>query len=175
MSLTHSIVGCRSGTEEEYTELSQLLEDICTYLCDLVDMKNREREDRKKELDDKLQAENMRKATMEGLVKCFSLGSKHNREESHCSPSSSDDSPVEELDDLSDESPPLPKKTKEKIEHTKARRLTKVSAIETLEKKFERKVELKEKELELKRYELELQEKNLKAEEAKCKEYEEES
>lgn len=30
---------CRSGTEEDYTKLAQLLEDIGTYMSDLVDTK----------------------------------------------------------------------------------------------------------------------------------------
>lgn len=55
-----------------------------------------------------------------------------------------------------------------------ARRLTKFSAIEMLNKRFCKKAELKERELELKKMELELQARKLDAEEAKMKRDEEE-
>ena len=78
-----------SGTEEGYTELAQLLQDIRTYMCDLVDIKNREKEEkRKKELNERTQAEDMRKAAMEGLVRS-SLNCKRDREGS-CNPSALD-------------------------------------------------------------------------------------
>ena len=60
------------------------------------------------------------------------------------------------------------------IEKTESRKLTKLSAVEILEKKFQQKAQLKEKELELKRFELELKKKKLEIEEAKQKEEEEE-
>lgn len=61
-----------SGTEEEYTELHQLLEDITTYLKDAAELK-KERSDmrRKKEAEDKRKGEEMRKAAMESLAGKF--------------------------------------------------------------------------------------------------------
>ena len=45
----------RSGTEEEYIELAQLLEDISTYMNDLVEMKTKDKQEKKmKERDDKI-------------------------------------------------------------------------------------------------------------------------
>ena len=177
----------RSGTEEEYTELAQLLEDICTYMCDLVDIKNREKEEkRKKELNERTQAEDMRKAAIEGLVRSSTLNCKRDREGS-CKPTALDISgecsvalSVEDLEELTEDTHPQPKKCKEekkdraKLKKTDSRKLTKLSAIEMLEKKFQQKAELKEKELELKRFELELKKKKLEIEEAKQKEEEEE-
>ena len=52
----------RSGTEEEYTELSQLLQDIETYQRDVQNVK------RKKEVDEKKIAEEMRASAMESLA-----------------------------------------------------------------------------------------------------------
>ena len=58
----------RSGTEEEYGQLSQLLEDIYTFRKDSVEMQKKERESKKqKEKDDKRKAEEMRDAAMVGL------------------------------------------------------------------------------------------------------------
>ena len=66
------------------------------------------------------------------------------------------------------------KKDRAKLKKTESRKLTKLSVVEMLEKKFQQKAELKEKELELKRFELELKKKKLEIEEAKQKEEEEE-
>ena len=67
----------RSGTEEEYGQLSQLLEDIYTFRKDSVEMQKKERESKKqKEKDDKRKAEEMRDAAMVGLgskLKVYSL------------------------------------------------------------------------------------------------------
>ena len=52
-----------SGTEEEYTELSQLLQDIETYQRDVQNVK------RKKEVDEKKIAEEMRASAMESLAR----------------------------------------------------------------------------------------------------------
>ena len=58
----------RSGTEEEYGQLSQLLEDIYTFRKDSEEMQRKERENKKqKEKDDKRKAEEMRDAAMVGL------------------------------------------------------------------------------------------------------------
>lgn len=56
----------RHGTEEEYSELTQLLEDISSYLRDRVHQKNKGKES-KKECEDKMKTEEMRKAAMEGM------------------------------------------------------------------------------------------------------------
>ena len=163
-------------------------------MCDLVDIKNREKEEkRKKELNERTQAEDMRKAAMEGLVRSSTLNCKRDREGS-CNPTALDISgessvalSVEDLEELTEDTHPQPKKCKEekkdrvKLKKTDSRKLTKLSAIEMLEKKFQQKAELKEKELELKRFELELKrfelelkKKKLEIEEAKQKEEEEE-
>ena len=124
---SNSVV-CRSGTEKEYTELSQLLEDICTYMRDLIDIRSKEREEKKKkDSDESVQAEHMRKAAMEGLVKSSTLGCKREWEGSYTSTSSSLDSSVEDLDDLTDETPPPPKKGKAKKDLAKTKRLTSFS------------------------------------------------
>ena len=58
----------RSGTEEEYTELLQLLEDISAYQRDVQDAISKEKESkRQKEIYDKKIGEDMRKSAMETL------------------------------------------------------------------------------------------------------------
>ena len=65
-----SLVG-RSGTEEEYDELSQLLEDIYTFRKDAEETQKKEKENKKqKEKEDKRKATEMRDAAL------LSLGSK---------------------------------------------------------------------------------------------------
>ena len=65
-----SLVG-RSGTEEEYDELSQLLEDIYTFRNDAEETQKKEKENKKrKEKEDKRKAAEMRDAAL------LSLGSK---------------------------------------------------------------------------------------------------
>ena len=60
---------CRSGTEEDYGELTQLLEDIFTYRRDVLPVLNKEKQERQKQekqkQEDKKQAEAMRKSAME--------------------------------------------------------------------------------------------------------------
>ena len=62
----------RSGTEEEYSQLSQLLQDIATYRRDIEEHKaktEKEKEQKKmKEREDKKMGEEIRKKAMEGLV-----------------------------------------------------------------------------------------------------------
>ena len=61
----------RSGTEEEYDELTQLLEDIYTFRKDAEETQKKEKENKKqKEKEDKRKAEEMREAAL------LSLGSK---------------------------------------------------------------------------------------------------
>ena len=62
----------RSGTEEEYSELSQLLQDINTFRRDMEECKAKsvkeKEQKKKKEREDKKIGEEMRKKAMEGLV-----------------------------------------------------------------------------------------------------------
>lgn len=64
----------RSGTEEEYTELQQLLEDISSYLRDVEAAKVAQKAaNKKKDEDDKRKGEQMRKAAMEGIASTSSV------------------------------------------------------------------------------------------------------
>ena len=59
----------RSGTEEEYDELSQLLADIVTLRRDLAELKIKEKEmKQKKDIDDRRKGEEMKMAAMEGIA-----------------------------------------------------------------------------------------------------------
>ena len=62
---------CRSGTEEEYTDLHQLLEDIHSYVQDFNALKVTQMAQKaahlKKLEDDKRKGEEMRRAAMEGI------------------------------------------------------------------------------------------------------------
>ena len=65
LPILNKIIHIRSGTEEEFTEIEQLLEDICTYNEDFEVVVKREEESklaRKKE--DKKKGEEMRLAAM---------------------------------------------------------------------------------------------------------------
>ena len=64
-------LSCRSGTEEEYSELSQLLDDISSYSRDMVVLQTQEREAKNKEKSDKQKGEEMRKAAMELMGSMF--------------------------------------------------------------------------------------------------------
>lgn len=57
----------RSGSEEEYSELEQLCEDIITYRRDLAETKEKEAKKRKDE-NDRKKAEEMRQAAVERLA-----------------------------------------------------------------------------------------------------------
>ena len=58
----------RSGSEEDYTELQQLLEDIQQYLQDLAIAKAEEMKTATQKCnEDKRKGEDMRKAAMEGI------------------------------------------------------------------------------------------------------------
>ena len=64
----------RSGTEEEYTELVQLLEDISSYRRDVEEALEKEKEKRKqKEINDKRTGVEMRKSAMETLSRKYLL------------------------------------------------------------------------------------------------------
>ena len=62
---------CRSGTEEEFTELHQLLEDISSYMKDLSAIRAVQATEKaalqKKIEEDKRKGEEMRRAAMEGI------------------------------------------------------------------------------------------------------------
>ena len=64
-------ITCRSGTEEEYTELNQLLEDISSYMKDFTALRAAQVAKRavqlKKAQEDKQKGEEMRRAAMEGI------------------------------------------------------------------------------------------------------------
>lgn len=65
--LLHDIY--RSGTEEEYDELSQLLADIVILRRDLAELKIKEKEmKQKKDIDDRRKGEEMKMAAMEGMA-----------------------------------------------------------------------------------------------------------
>ena len=68
---------CRSSTEEEYSELHQLLEDIHSYFRDFTALKATQAAKRsarlKKLEDDKKKGEEMRRAAMEGIRSMFLL------------------------------------------------------------------------------------------------------
>lgn len=57
----------RSGSEEEYSELEQLCEDIITYRRDLAETKEKEAKKRRDE-NDRKKAEEMRQAAVERLA-----------------------------------------------------------------------------------------------------------
>ena len=64
----------RSGIKEEYTKLMELLDDISAYMCDVFELKTKDKEENeKKELEDKKKTEEMRKAAMEGMASKFSV------------------------------------------------------------------------------------------------------
>ena len=59
----------RSDTEEEYSEFTQLLEDISTYRRDMQGFKEKEKENKmQKEKSDKEKAEEMRAAALSGIA-----------------------------------------------------------------------------------------------------------
>lgn len=61
----------RSGSEEEYSELNQLLEDIATYRRDMHELKTKQTEEKeqkkRKEMEDKKKGLEMRQAAIEGM------------------------------------------------------------------------------------------------------------
>lgn len=63
---------CTSGTEEEYDELHQLLEDIFEFQKDLDEKKAQEMEEKRdkkgKALEDKQKGEEMREAALKGMI-----------------------------------------------------------------------------------------------------------
>ena len=67
-SFFQSSIISRSGTEEEYSELMQLLQDILTYNRDMQEQKEREKELKsRKEREDRQKALEMREAAVSTL------------------------------------------------------------------------------------------------------------
>ena len=59
----------RSDTEEEYTELDQLCEDISTYKRNIAELKSQQKEaKKKKEEEDRRKADDVRKTAVERLA-----------------------------------------------------------------------------------------------------------
>ena len=62
----------RSGTEDEYTELHQLLEDIYTFRKDTEELEKKEKDNKKqKEQSDREKGEQMREEAMMGMSSEF--------------------------------------------------------------------------------------------------------
>lgn len=57
----------RSGTEKDYTELHQLLEDITTFRIDMEVLKAKEKQAKSKIDDEKKKGSDMRRAALEGM------------------------------------------------------------------------------------------------------------
>ena len=63
---------CRSGTEEEYNQLHQLLKDIYTFRQDIQEQKRKDKEEKKKkEREEKTNGEEMRAAALSGMASKF--------------------------------------------------------------------------------------------------------
>ena len=63
------ILSLRSGTEEEFTELNQLCEDILAFRRDTAELKKKEKQDKKKkEEEDRKKGEEIRKAAVGRLA-----------------------------------------------------------------------------------------------------------
>ncbi|XP_068758203.1 MAP7 domain-containing protein 2-like [Montipora capricornis] len=134
----------RSGTEDNFTELKQLCEDIVTFRRDFAAARQKEKESKKnKEERDKKAGEEMRRAAMEGMAR--------RRRGSDGSGLSS--TSLENLDEDVSSDKESPKKGK----GCKKRRVGKLSAVEMLAEKYDQKAILKEKEIELKKMELQFQ------------------
>ena len=59
----------RSGTEEEFTEIQQLCEDILVYRRDMIEMRKMEKESRtKREQEDKRKGEEMQQAAVKRIA-----------------------------------------------------------------------------------------------------------
>ncbi|XP_068739798.1 uncharacterized protein [Montipora capricornis] len=152
----------KSGTEEEYSELSQLLQDISTYRRDMEENKAKtakeKEQKKKKEREDKKMGEEIRKKAMEGLA------SKRKQEES----STDDDECTSNDDDYDSESTSTSGSGSKRGKRGKVtrKRVTRLSAVQMLEQKNERRADLKERELKLKAEELQLQNKKFEQEAA---------
>ncbi|XP_044168185.1 calponin homology domain-containing protein DDB_G0272472-like isoform X1 [Acropora millepora] len=130
----------RSGTEEEFTEIQQLCEDILVYRRDMIEIRKIEKESRmKKDQEDKRKGEEMRQAAVERLAKRRSDAGTSGGATCDVSCSGSDE------------------ETPSKGIKRKVARSSRKSAIEMLSEKYKEKAKLKEKELEVRKMELDLQ------------------
>ena len=77
--VTYLAICIRSGTEEDYSELAQVLEDISSYQRDVLAAVNKEKEQTmKKDMKEKKQSHEMRKSAMETLgSKCSMVYAVH--------------------------------------------------------------------------------------------------
>ncbi|CAB3995591.1 Hypothetical predicted protein [Paramuricea clavata] len=120
----------RSGTEEEYSELNVLLEDITVFRRDLEEARELEKEVKRKKIEeDEKRGHDMRQAALSGIAG------------------------LDEDEDEEDNPPEEKNKTGKKVKQ----RASKLSAVQMLSDKYERKAELKQKELEIRKMELDLQ------------------
>lgn len=62
------ILSWRSDTEEEFTELNQLCEDILAVRRDTAELKMKEKQDNKKKEEDRKKGEDMKKTAVERLA-----------------------------------------------------------------------------------------------------------
>ncbi|XP_074633307.1 uncharacterized protein LOC141892071 isoform X2 [Acropora palmata] len=130
----------RSDTEEEFTEIQQLCEDILVYRRDMIEIRKIEKESRmKKDQEDKRKGEEMRQAAVERLAKRRSDAGTSGGATCDVSSSGSDE------------------ETPSKGIKRKVARSSRKSAIEMLSEKYKEKAKLKEKELEVRKMELDLQ------------------
>ncbi|CAB4023790.1 Hypothetical predicted protein [Paramuricea clavata] len=131
----------RSGAEEDYNKLKQLLEDISTFRRDMMVLKDKEKEEKRNQAENgKRKAEMIRRAAMEKRRETYD----DNQDSIHSSEEESED---EELI----------KKMVRKDSKSNRPRQTKLTAMEMLANKYEKKAELKEKELEIRKMELEVE------------------
>ena len=70
MFITFSV--CRSGTEEEYNQLHQLLGDIYKFRQDIQEQRGKDKEEKKKkEREEKTKGEEMRATALSGMASTF--------------------------------------------------------------------------------------------------------
>ncbi|CAH3124425.1 unnamed protein product [Pocillopora meandrina] len=142
----------KSGTEEEYSELSQLLQDISTYRRDMEEYKAKTAKDKEQ------------KKKKRGKIKKMGEEIRKKKAWKGCN---DDDECTSNDDDYDSESTSTSGSKKGKVTRKRATRL---SAVQMLEQKNERKADLKERELKLKSEELQLQKKKFEQEAAERKE-----
>ncbi|CAH3114398.1 unnamed protein product [Pocillopora meandrina] len=141
----------KSGTEEEYSELSQLLQDISTYRRDMEEYKAKTAKDKEQ------------KKRKRGKIKRWRKREESSTDDDECT--SNDDDYDSESTSTSGSGFKRGKKGK-----VTRKRATRLSAVQMLEQKNERKADLKERELKLKSEELQLQKKKFEQEAAERKE-----
>lgn len=129
----------RSGTEEEYTELQQLLHDINSFKRDMEELKNKEiMKKKQKQKQDREKGLQMREAALSGMAK------------GKCDSDDTSSSSENEESTSTDSKKVSKGKTPRK-------RATRLSAVKMLEAKYQRKADLKEQELKQRMQEFEFQ------------------